>query len=64
MASGFLRADALWKEALHQGEFGWLAPPLPIDLDGPAASYAVESVNIAFRFVVDQADKLRARDDL
>ena len=63
-ASGFLHSDVLWKEALGQAERGWLAPPVPIDLDGSVATYAHVSVNIAFRFGVGQADKIRACGDL
>ena len=54
----------LWKEALGQVERGWLELPLPIDLDGSVDTYAHDSVNTAFRFGVDQSDKLRACDDL
>ena len=54
----------MWKEAVDQVERGWLAPPLPIDLDGSVATYAKGSFNIAFRLGVDQADKLRESDDL
>ena len=43
---------------------GWLAPPLPIDLEGSAATYTRGSVNIAFRYCSDQANKLCACDDL
>ena len=63
-ASGFLHADVLWKEALGQAERGWLAPPLPIDIDCSGATYAHGSVKISLRLGVDQADKLRACDDL
>ena len=63
-ASGILHSEALWKEALGQVDPGWLAPPLPIDIDGSVATYTHGSVNIAFRFGVGQADKLRACDDL
>ena len=63
-APGFLNTEALWKEVLDQVDRGWLAPPLPIDVEGSGATYAHGSVNIAFRFGVDQADKLRACDDL
>ena len=63
-ASGFLHADVLWKEALGQAERGWLAPPLPIDIDCSGATYAHGSVKISLRLGVDQADKPRACDDL
>ena len=63
-ASGFLNADTLWKEALEQVQKGWLADPLPISPDGTVATYENGPVNIAFRFGVEQADKLRACDDL
>ena len=63
-AHGILHADVLWKEAIAQVESGWLAPPLPIDIDGSVATYAHGSVKIAFRFGAGHADKLRACDDL
>ena len=63
-ASGHLHAEALWKEALEQVMMGWLDEHVPIDLRGNVATFANKQVNIAFRFGVDQADKLRACDDL
>ena len=39
-ASGFSHADALWMEAPGRVDRGWPAPPVPIDLDGPVATYA------------------------
>lgn len=38
--------------------------PLPIDIPGKSPTYKEGSADIAFRLVVDQADKIRARDDL
>ena len=63
-ASGFLNAETLWNEAMDQVKKGWLAEPLPISPDGTVATYDRGPINIAFRFGVDQADKLRACDDL
>ena len=63
-ASGFLHADAIWKEAIDQVDKARIAPPLPIDIDGSVATFARGSVNSAFRLGGDQADKLRACDDL
>ena len=51
-------------DANQQVTLGWLAPPLPIDLEGSVSDYARGSVDIAFRFGVDQANKHRACDDL
>ena len=42
---------------------GWLSTPLPIDTIGNGATYQKGKTNIAFRFDVDLADKVRARDD-
>ena len=63
-ASGFLNAETLWNEAMGQVNKGWLAPPPPISADGSVATYENGPVNIAFRFGVNQTDKLRACDDL
>ena len=63
-ASGFLNSETLWKEALDQVDKGWLAVPIPISPDGSVATYENGPVNIAFRVGVEQADKLRACDDL
>ena len=50
----------IWKESLGQVERGWLAPPLPIDIERSVATYAHGSFNIDFRFGVAHADKLGA----
>ena len=63
-ASGALNADFLWKEAMTQVEKGWLGPPLPIDQDGNVRTYANNGAVIAFRFGIDQQDKIRSCDDL
>ena len=62
--SGVPRADALFCEANKQVTLGWLSPPLPIDLGGSGSTFAKGSVNVAFRCGFDQADKLRACDDI
>ena len=62
--SGFLNAETLWNEAMGQVKKGWLAEPLPISPNGTVATYDNGPVNIAFRFGAEQADKLRACDDL
>ena len=43
---------------------GWLTPPFPLTLDSSPFILRGESLNVAFRFGVEQADKLRACDDL
>ena len=63
-SSGYLHSQALWDEALEQVKLGWLDAPVPIDTSGNVATFEKDRVNIAFRFGVDQADKLRACDDL
>ena len=42
---------------------GWKSPP-PLDASGRPADLPAGGQNIAFRFGVEQADKLRACDDL
>ena len=64
MHSGHLHAKELWDEACEQVKLGWLGEPLPIDTSGNIFTYGKGSTNVAFRFGVDQADKLRAGDDL
>ena len=63
-ASGHLHAETLWNEAMDQVKLGWLGEPVPIDRKGNVATFGDKRVNVAFRFGVDQADKLRACDDL
>ena len=63
-ASGVLNAQFLWDEAMTQVEKGWLAQPLPIDPLGNVATYSNNGAVIAFRFGVDQLDKIRSCDDL
>ena len=63
-ASGALNAQTLWDEALDQVAKGWLSPPMAIDPEGNVATYAANGVVIAFRFGVDQQDKIRSCDDL
>ena len=43
---------------------GRLGDPIPIPISGILPDIQPEGVNIAFRFGVEQADKLRACDDL
>ena len=51
-------------EALQKVGKGWLLPPTPLDLDGRPFTWRSSQFNISFRFGVEQADKLRACDDL
>lgn len=51
-------------EAVQHVRKGWLAPPVPLHTDGRPAQWKLKQSNIAFRFGVEQADKLRAFDDL
>ena len=62
--SGFKNAEPLWSEALTQVKEGWLSEPIPISPSGDVVGFSVGEVNIAFRFGVDQNEKLRACDDL
>ena len=63
-ASGFLCAASLWEGVTKQVKPGWPAPPLPIDLEGSVAAYEQGSVDVAYRFGVGRAGKLRARGAL
>lgn len=62
--SGWKNAEALWKEAMEQHSMGWLAAPVPLNDSGRPTDQPSGNYNIVFRFGVEQADKLRACDDL
>ena len=49
---------------MEQREKGWLSAPSPLAQSGRPADLPAGGYNIAFRFGVDQAGKLRACDDL
>ena len=57
-------AQLLWDEAVSQWKKGWLSEPIPLAPDGNPTTWKSSSFNIAFRFGVTQADKVRACDDL
>ena len=55
----------LWNEALSQTEKGWLAGPHPYSSEGKLRIGGEDvTVNPAYRFGAQQAEKLRAVDDL
>ena len=54
----------LWEEALSQVKKGWLKPPVELGHEGRPHGFPAGQCNIAFRFGVEQAAKLRACDDL
>ena len=56
-------SQQLWGEAIEQVEKGRLNPPEPLDSDGNFIHRPLERFNLAFRFGVSQADKLRGCDD-
>ena len=62
--SGFKNGQALWGEALAQHSAGWLTAPFQLSSEGSPFTLTSSEVNIAFRFGVAQAGKLRACDDL
>ena len=62
--SGFKNAKHLWNEALEQQSKGWLTPPFPLATKGDPFTLRDEKLNVAFRFGVEQADEIRACDDL
>ena len=57
-------AAALWNEAMSQVQEGWLTPPEILDTAGNFANDPLTPCNVAFRFGVQQEDKLRGCDDL
>ena len=62
--SGHKNASQLWEEANQLVTKGWLNPPVELREDGRPAGLPAGQYNIAFRFGVEQAAKLRACDDL
>ena len=62
--SGWENAADLWTEAMGQHAKGWLASPVILAESGRPADLPSGGYNIAFRFGVEQAEKLRACDDL
>ena len=62
--SGFKNAPQLWEEALEQVRTGWLEEPVELSPEGIPLGSKGDRFNVAFRFGVSQADKLRACDDL
>ena len=62
--SGHKNATQLWEEAHQQVKKGWLNPPVELREDGRPTGMQAGRYNIAFRFGVEQASKLRACDDL
>ena len=49
---------------MTQVEKGWLSPPVQHKADGRPCEWRLRGYNIAFRFGVEQAEKLRACGDL
>ena len=62
--SGHKNAQVLWDEAMAQVKSGWLMPPPQLHPGGRPFAWKSSRFNICFRFGVEQADKLRACDDL
>ena len=62
--SGWRNAESLRKEAIEQQEKGMLTHPSLLSASGRPADRQSGGFNIAFRFGVEQADKLSACDDL
>ena len=63
-SSGRLHGSELWSEALQKVATGWLEAPIPFNEDGALDRPTLDNPITAFRFAVDQSDKLRACDDL
>ena len=62
--SGYKNGAALWGEAISQHNIGWLSDPIPLNADGRPTTWRSPRYNVAFLFGVEQAEKLRACDDL
>ena len=62
--SGWENAESLWKEATGQKSKGWMPDPIPLTASGRPIDQPTGGYNIVFRFGVEQAEKLRACDDL
>ena len=62
--SGMKNAARLWSEATEQVDKGWLFPPVELAPSGQQTGFSRHGYNVDFRFGVEQADKLRACDDL
>lgn len=61
---GTTDAQALWGEALAQCGKVRLSDPIPLAVDGKPTTRKSDRPNVAFRFGVAQAAKIRACDDL
>ena len=62
--SGYKNSLPLWEEAITQHQKGWLTKPFLLAEGNTPFTLKDKKLNIAFRFGVEQADKLRACDDL
>ena len=62
--AGSKNAPQLWDETMGKVKKGWLCPPLSLADSGCPDGFSPGRYNIAFRFGVEQAAKLRACDDL
>ena len=62
--SGRENATPLWGDAIGKVEKGWMFPPVALDSGGFPEGFKPDGYNVAFRFGVEQAAKLRACDDL
>ena len=62
--SGYKNARPLWGESLAQSAQGWLTKPSPLSSSNEPFILRGPKLYIAFRFGVEQSDKLRACDDL
>ena len=62
--SGFKNAQKPWAEAIEQNHKGWIAAPFPRSKTQGPFVIQYHMINIYFRFGAEQADKLRACDDI
>ena len=62
--AGFKNADQLWRAAEELRRKGWLSSPIPLATPHQPFTLVGPDLNIAVRFGVEQADKLRACDDI
>ena len=62
--SGTKNALLLLEETLRHVHRGWMCKPVPLAESGKPEGFPPNGFNVAFRFGVEQASKLRACDDL
>ena len=62
--SGFKHVQLIWKETMAQQRHGWLSGAFPLSSIAQHFTFVGAKLNVASRFGAQQAEKLRACDDL